>query len=78
MMNAEKIRAMYPKGTRIRLECMEDPQAVPPGTMGAVQGVDDIGQIQMAWDNGRSLSLIPGVDDFCVIHEQKKMQDISL
>ena len=78
MMNAEKIRDMYPKGTRIRLECMEDPQAVPPGTMGTVQGVDDIGQIQMTWDNGRSLSLIPGVDDFCVIHEQKKMQDISL
>ena len=77
-MNAEKIRAMYPKGTRIRLGCMEDPQAVPPGTMGTVQGVDDIGQIQMEWDNGRSLSLIPGVDDFCVICEQKKMQDISL
>ena len=78
MINAEKIRAMYPKGTRIRLECREDPQAVPPGTMGTVQGVDDIGQIQMAWDNGRSLSLIPGVDDFCAIHGQKKMQDISL
>ena len=29
-----------------------------------VQAVDDLGQLLMKWDNGRALSLIPGVDSF--------------
>ena len=61
---AEGLKARYPKGTRLELISMDDPQAVPPGTRGTVIYVDDIGQIGMAWDNGRSLSLVPGEDNF--------------
>lgn len=44
---------------------MTDPYApVPPGKRGTVSYVDDIGQIGMKWDNGRSLSLIPGEDSY--------------
>ena len=39
-------------------------QPVPSGTRGTVQCVDDLGQLQMRWDNGRGLALIPGEDDF--------------
>ena len=66
----ERIRSLYPVGTRLRCENMpDDPNPVPPGTLGTVVYVDDAGQIGMKWDNGRSLSLIYGVDNFTKIEE---------
>ena len=66
--NAEKIKSQYRPGTRIRLIAMEDPYSpVQPGTLGSVRMVDDCGQIHMEWDNGRTLALVPGVDDFVII-----------
>ena len=70
---AERMKQTYPPGTRIQLDHMEDPWApVPPGTRGTVAYVDDIGQIGMKWDNGRSLSLVPGEDSF------RKLTDAEL
>ena len=60
----EQLRESYPSGTRIKLIHMEDQYAVPAGTRGSVRYVDDAGQLGVAWDNGRSLSLIPGGDSF--------------
>ena len=60
----EHLRRKYPPGTRLQLSCMEDEMAVPPGSMGTVDFIDDAGQIHMNWDCGRSLALIPGVDSF--------------
>lgn len=58
-------RLNYPPGTRIALISMEDDvRPVPSGTRGTVRYVDDWGQIGIAWDNGSSLSLIPGIDHF--------------
>ena len=38
---------------------MNDSQAVPPGTRGTVNYVDDLGTIHMNWDNGRTLGICP-------------------
>ena len=69
---AERYKQMYPKGTRIELIQMgDDPRPVPPGTRGTVAFVDDMGQIGMHWDNGSSLSLIPGEDSFRVLNQEE-------
>ena len=60
----EMLRREYPAGTRVVLHEMDDVQAPPEGTEGTVRGVDDAGDILVAWDNGSSLSLIFGIDHF--------------
>lgn len=37
----EHLRRKYPPGTRLQLSCMEDEMAVPPGSMGTVDFIDD-------------------------------------
>ncbi len=67
-MTIQRIKEIYYPGQRIRLLHMEDQyQPVPDGMEGSVAFVDDAGQIHMKWDNGRSLALIPGVDQFDII-----------
>ena len=63
----KRIKEQYPKGTEIELISMEDFQAVPSGTHGVVDFVDDIGTIFMKWDNGSSLGLVVGEDQFRVV-----------
>ena len=60
-------RQNYPPGTRLELISMDDPQAIPPGSRGTVDHVDDMGTIHMRWDCGRSLGLVPGEDSFRVL-----------
>ena len=60
----QALRERFPKGTRVELVKMDDPQAPPIGTKGTVRGVDDIGSIMVAWDNGGSLSVVYG-EDIC-------------
>ena len=58
----QALRERYPKGTRVELVQMDDSQAPPVGTIGTVRGVDDMGSIMVAWDNGCGLSVAYGVD----------------
>lgn len=58
----EALREQYPKGTRVELVQMDDPQAPPIGTLGTVRGVDDMGSIMVRWDNGSGLSVAYGED----------------
>lgn len=58
----QALRERFPRGTRVELVQMDDPQAPPIGTAGTVEGVDDIGSIMVAWDNGSGLNVAYGVD----------------
>lgn len=58
----QALREQYPKGTRVELVQMDDAQAPPVGTKGTVRGVDDMGSIMVAWDNGCGLSVAYGAD----------------
>ena len=65
MISKEALRALrerYPAGTRVELVQMDDAQAPPVGTKGTVRGVDDMGSIMVAWDNGSGLNVVYGVD----------------
>ena len=69
----QALRERYLAGTKIRLNHMDDPYApIPDGTVGEVQYVDDAGNIHMKWGNGRTLSLIPGEDDFTIITNEEE------
>lgn len=56
------LREKYPKGTRVVLLEMDDPQAPPISTKGTVRYVDDAAGIGVNWDTGSTLSAIYGVD----------------
>ena len=63
------LRERYPRGTRVELLGMDDPQAPQTGTMGEILGVDDTGQLLVRWETGSSLSLIPSVDSFRIMQK---------
>lgn len=64
----EKIKEQYPVGTRIEIIHMYDLYGpIKPGTQGMVDSVDDVGTLHMRWDNGRTLGIVPGEDQFKVI-----------
>lgn len=69
---ADGIKQRYPKGTTVRLGHMEGEAGMPPGLKGTVSFVDDIGQIHVKWENGRTLALETDVDSFQVISRPKK------
>ena len=59
----ERVRKMYPKGTRIELIQMEDPYSrLKPGDRGTVRFVDDAATVFGDWDSGSGLGIVYGED----------------
>ena len=55
-------------GERIKLISMDDPYGIEPGTTGVINSypvtVFNEDQVDVKWDNGRSLAIIIGIDKF--------------
>lgn len=59
----ERVRKMYPKGTRVELVQMNDPYSrLKPGDKGTVRFVDDTATVFVDWDCGSGLGIVYGVD----------------
>ena len=71
----KEIKNKYITGTRIKLNYMSDDYGVESGTFGTVDFVDDEGQIHMNWDNGRTLALIPNLDNFEIVEKAKDLNN---
>lgn len=63
------LRSQFTPGTRVELLQMEDTQAPPVGTKGAVIDIDDIGSLMVRWDNGSGLNVFYGIDYYRIIIE---------
>lgn len=61
------IKEKYPVGAKIELIKMYDFQAPPTGSKGTVFFVDDLGTIHTQWENGSTLGLIVGKDEFKIL-----------
>lgn len=73
----ERLRREYPAGTKVELQNMVGETQMPSGLTGVVKFVDDIGSIHVSWENGSSLALIPGEDEFQVISEQQPVMKLE-
>ena len=58
------------KGKRIELISTSDPYTnLRPDDRGTVVFVDDMGTIHVSWDNGSTLGLVPGEDQYRFVDE---------
>lgn len=64
----EYIKQKYIVGTRVKLIKMYDLlSTIPTGTEGIIDRIDDQGTLHINWDNGSTLGLVVGTDEFEVI-----------
>ena len=74
-----EIKENYPHETKLKLlKDMDDNQPILAGTIGIVDYIDSEGQLHMKWENGRTLALIPEVDEFEVISKPEKIKVIII
>ena len=65
----QQIKEKYVVGTKIELIKMYDLLApVEAGTKGIIDHVYGIGKLYIKWENGRTLPLIIGIDEFKIIN----------
>lgn len=67
----KQIKQQYIAGTKIELIKMYDYlHPIPPKTKGVIEFVDDSGTIHMKWENGSTLGLVVGVDEFVIYNKE--------
>ena len=73
---AQRYKAQYPPGTRLMLlEMGRDPHSVESNTRATVDFVDDIGNINCVFDNGRHFGIVPGEDSFRKLTDEELAEE---
>ena len=68
----EYIKQKYIVGTKVKLIKLYDLlSTIPTGTEGVIDRIDDQGTLHINWNNGSTLGLVIGTDEFEVIGEDK-------
>ena len=75
----ERMREKYPPSTRVEVVslCNEE-EHLKPGMKGTVVGVDNQPALLVDWDNGGSLSLLIGQDQFRVVSGQEQSPAMTM
>lgn len=71
-MNTEQIKPQFNPiiGKRVYLvNCTDEFTLLKNGDLGTVAYIDDTGTVFVDWDNGSKLGLIPGLDQWKVLHD---------
>ena len=69
----DRVKAMYPPGSRVVLDWMDDCMAPEVGTQGTVIMVDDVGSAIPIWDTtGGRLSIVFGYDECHMISTEEE------
>lgn len=75
----ERMRKQYPPGTRVEvISLCNEEEHLKPGMKGTVVGVDDQPALLVNWDNGGSLSLLIGQDQFRVVSGQEQSPAMTM
>ena len=68
----KQLKEYYKPGTKVILGRMNDPYVtIPPGTIGEVLCVDDLGTAHVIWNNGITLGLAFGADEYRKVEEDE-------
>ncbi len=73
-MSVSEIKETFKTGMLIKLENMQG-ENLPSGLLGAVERVDDIGQVKVIWRNGSTLSLNVKEDSFEIISNENTKEN---
>jgi hypothetical protein len=65
-------------GMRIHLLKMYDDTPVEPNTQGTIRTIDSLGTLHVAWDNGSSLGVIPGLDEYQLLPPENEQVDFDI
>lgn len=58
-------------GAIVRLISTTDAHSrLAPGTTGTVEHIDDAGTVHVRWEDGSTLGLVPGEDEWETVHER--------
>ncbi len=65
------------KGMRIRMQMMDDERPISSGMEGTIKHIDGIGTLHVKWDNGRTMGVVPEIDEYELLPPEEDQIDLD-